>query len=107
MAKKRFYGVAGVNGYGVYNDYSKVLDSKSRINGFKVKGFPYYREARAYAINTYKQITYGSTDIYGTYNIKRLNRFYRKNPAREQNIQNRSHDTSHAETRIVPFTINK
>lgn len=41
MAKKRFYGVAGINGYGVYNDYGKVLESKPYIRGFKVKGFPF------------------------------------------------------------------
>lgn len=37
--KWKFYAVAGFNGYGVYNDYDKILDSKKYIIGFKVKSF--------------------------------------------------------------------
>lgn len=35
----KFYAVAGFNGYGVYNDYEKVLESQQYIWGFKVKSF--------------------------------------------------------------------
>ena len=41
MAKKRFYGVAGTNGYGVFDDYGKVLKSRPYVKGFMLKGFPY------------------------------------------------------------------
>lgn len=108
MAKKRFYGVAGVNGYGVYNDYDKVLKSKPYIISFRVKGFPYYKKAKEYAINNYKQMAYGTTDICGTYSIKRLNWFYRKNPAHEYNIQEEIYNSygNISKARIVPFTVN-
>lgn len=109
MAKKRFYGVAGLNGYGVYNDYNKVLEAKPYIKSFMIKGFPYYQEARHYAINTYKNLAYGSSEICGIYNIKRMNRFYYKNPIREQSIQDRLHEKNNdneTKTHIAPFTVN-
>ena len=110
MAKKRFYGIAGMNGYGVYNDYNKVLEAKPYVKGFKLKGFTYYKEARNYAVNTYKQLAYGTTDICGTYNVKRMNRFYRKNPIREQKTHDRLYrerdDNNITKTLIAPFTVN-
>lgn len=109
MAKKRFYGVAGINGYGLYNDYGKVLESKPYIQGFMVKGFPYCLEAKMYAINTYKQLAYGATDINGSYEIKRMNRFYHKNPMRGQKCQGKTYkektDDNRSEKRIRPFFI--
>ena len=38
MAKK-FYGIAGTNGYGVYDDYDKVLGSRKYVKGYKIKSF--------------------------------------------------------------------
>lgn len=109
MAKKNFYGVAGINGYGVYSDYDKVLGAKPYIKGFMVKGFQYYREAKTYAIDTYKQSVYGMNDIDGTYEIRRMNRFYRKDPLHGQKRYGRSYrksdDGSHREKRIRPFSI--
>lgn len=109
MAKKRFYGVAGINGYGVYNDYGKVLESKPYIRGFKVKGFLYCLEAKVYAINAYKQLAYGATDINGSYEIKRMNRFYHKNPMRGENFQGKAYteknDDDRSEKHIRPFFI--
>lgn len=110
MAKKRFYGVAGTNGYGVYNDYDKVLEAKPYVQGFRVKGFPYYREARTYATDTYKRLAYGRSDVCGTYDVRRMNRFYHRNPAREQKIQDRMCkeivDKRLIKDCIVPFTVN-
>jgi len=109
MAKKRFYGVAGINGYGVYNDYEKVLEARPYVRGFMVKGFPYYREAKAYAVDTYKQSVYGATDVDGTYEIKRMNRFYYKDPVHRQKRYGVSHrksdEGSFTEKRICPFSI--
>lgn len=109
MAKKRFYGVAGINGYGVYNDYEKVLEARPYVRGFMVKGFPYYREAKAYAVDTYKQSVYGATDVDGTYEIKRMNRFYYKDPVHRQKRYGVSHKKSDkgsfTEKRICPFSI--
>ncbi len=49
----KFYAVAGFNGYGVYNDYRKVLESKKYIMGFKVKSFIDYGIALRYAKEMY------------------------------------------------------
>ncbi|HJD47764.1 MAG TPA: hypothetical protein H9909_13055 [Candidatus Mediterraneibacter norfolkensis] len=54
--KRKFYAVAGFNGYGVYNDYDKVLDSKKYINGFKVKSFIDKGAALRYAEKTYYEM---------------------------------------------------
>lgn len=37
MKRKRYYGVAGTNGYGVYGDYDNVLISKLFITSFTMK----------------------------------------------------------------------
>ena len=108
MAKKRFYGVAGTNGYGVYDDYNKVLEARPYIKGFMVKGFPYYKDAERYSIETYKRLVYGTIDVNGTYEIRRMNRFYRKNLVRGQkNVRDykKSGDVGLAEKRICPFSI--
>lgn len=52
MAKK-FYGVAGTNGYGVYDNYSKVLKAREYIKGYKVKSFKNLGDAEAYAVDMY------------------------------------------------------
>lgn len=52
----KFYAVAGFNGYGVYNDYDKVLKSKKYINGFKVKSFIDKGAASRYAKQTYYEM---------------------------------------------------
>lgn len=109
MAKKRFYGVAGSNGYGVYNDYERVLRARPYVRGFLVKGFPYYKEAERYAVDAYKQSAYGTADIDITYEIKRMNRFYYKDPVRGQRRYGRSCRESNGgslvEERICPFSI--
>lgn len=109
MAKKKFYGVAGINGYGVYNNYNKVLESRPYVKGFMVKGFPYCREAKIYAVDTYKQLAYGTADVNGTYEIRRINRFYHKNSIRGQknyrNPSKRRYSESSVEKSICPFFI--
>ena len=85
MAKTRFYGVAGTNGYGVFDDYDKVLEKKPYIKHFKIKGFRYYDEAESYAINTYKQLVYSESNAIRTCEVRRRNRFYHGSLSRNQN----------------------
>ena len=47
MAKK-FYAVAGTNGYGVYDDWGEVMRAKPHIKKFKNKGFDNYEEAEEF-----------------------------------------------------------
>lgn len=35
--KKKYYGVVGVNGYGIFDDYEKVLAVRKYLKKFKVK----------------------------------------------------------------------
>ncbi|MFI3172203.1 MAG: viroplasmin family protein [Eubacteriales bacterium] len=49
MKKEKYYGVAGTNGCGVYDDYSKAEDARCYIKGFKVKKFNDYDEAKEWA----------------------------------------------------------
>ena len=39
MAKYGFYGVYGLNGGGVYDNWEKVISSKKYVKGFNVKKF--------------------------------------------------------------------
>lgn len=111
MAKRRFYGISGTNGYGVFDDYNKVLEQKPYIRGFKIKGFRYYNEAESYAINTFKQLVYGKSDAIKVHEIRRINRFYHGSFSRKQIRRNSFFDThainnnSASKPLICPFSI--
>lgn len=81
MAKK-FYGIAGTNGYGVYDNYNKVLESRGYVKGYKVKSFKDLREAERYAVDTYKGLQNGASDFYKIDPLARLNWFYYQKPAK-------------------------
>lgn len=53
MKKKKYYAVAGFNGYGVYDNYDKVLRSRKYITGFKEKVFYNRKTAWKYARKFY------------------------------------------------------
>lgn len=111
MSKKRFYGVAGINGYGVFDDYDKVLEKKPYIGKFKIKGFQYYKEAEAYAINTYQQLVYSQSDAIKIHEIKRKNRFYHGHLSRRQNRErsffdnHRMYNDNDYKPLIRPFSV--
>lgn len=81
--KWKFYAVAGFNGYGVYNDYDKVLESKEYINGFKVKSFIDKGAAQRYAKQKYYEMQIQRYHIF--HPVRRdneyggMNWFYRMN----------------------------
>ena len=37
MKRRKYYGVAGSNGYGVYDNYDRVLESRPFITEFTIK----------------------------------------------------------------------
>lgn len=76
MAKKRFYGVAGENGYGVYNNYEKVIKCQPYVRKFKVKGFDTFEHAKEFANDTYFRLQYGAQDFFHIDQISQLNWFY-------------------------------
>lgn len=73
-----YYGVAGTNGYGVYNDYTKVLQSKPYIKKYKVKKFDTFIEARDYAIEMYYILQNVAKPFFIVEEDKKLNWFHRK-----------------------------
>lgn len=58
MAKKYFYALAGINGMGVYTDYSRVLQSRQYLKRYKMKGFASFEEATYYARTMFKELQY-------------------------------------------------
>ena len=54
--RKNYYAVVGVNGYGVYNDYEKVLASHPYIKNYKCKGVKTYEEAVEQAFQMFHEI---------------------------------------------------
>lgn len=78
--KKKFYGVAGVNGYGVYDNYKGVLKNREYVKAHHVKGFQTYADAETYAYDTYNKLQEGQPDFYRIEKIDRTNWFFhRKN----------------------------
>ena len=77
MAKK-YYGIAGENGYGVFNDYDKVLEIRGSIRKYKIKGFNWWKEAKLYATNEFHSLQDGVNKVPLIAEIKRTNYFYRK-----------------------------
>lgn len=54
--KKNYYAIAGVNGYGAYNDYGKVEKSRPFLKNFRCKGCKTFEEAKEVAICIYHDI---------------------------------------------------
>lgn len=55
MDPKVFYSVFGINGFGVYTDYEKVLKAKQYLNAFNCKKHKTYLDAKSYAIASYNE----------------------------------------------------
>lgn len=76
--KEKYYGVAGVNGCGVYNDYEKVLEVQRYVAKIQCKKFSDFGDAKFWAENTYDELQ----DGYGEYcpiDIRKVNwLYYRK-----------------------------
>ena len=79
MKKIRYYGIAGVNAYGVYDDYTEVLKSKKFIAGFKNKGFNSFEEAKEWAKDMYEDLQSIYYTDYQIAEIRKVNWcYYRK-----------------------------
>ena len=107
MNRKKYYGVAGDNGYGVYNRYDKVLESKPFITRFKLKGFRDFDEAKVFALNTYEEL---QDETIGQYQIEELDKqnwFYRREliDDKTESKENTECAAGYAGQRIKPFSV--
>ena len=79
MKNEKFYGVVGVNAYGVYNDYEKVIESKKYIAKFRTKKFNAFENAKLWAEDAYEELQRG---VYYDYEIPEITKinwcYYRR-----------------------------
>lgn len=105
--RRMYYGVAGSNGYGVYNDYDRVLDSRPFITEFTIKKFKDFDEAKAFALDEYERLQDGALGSYEIEELDKKNWFYRRKLI-DRSTGSRG-DMSGIRTdvkeRICPFTI--
>lgn len=78
MKKKKYYGVAGVDGYGVYDDYDSILGAKPFITSVMIKEFGDFNEAKVFAVNTCEGLQDGTSDLYEIKKLDEKNKFYRR-----------------------------
>ena len=55
--RKKYYAVAGTNGYGAYDNYEKVMKSHSYIKSYKCKGTNTVEEAKELAVQMFCELT--------------------------------------------------
>lgn len=107
MKRKKYYGVAGSNGYGVYDNYDRVLKSRPFITAFTVKKFKDFDEAKVFALDEYDRLQDGELGSYQIEDINEKNWFYRrelidKNPGRTEYTLEIGTDVKQ---NIRPFTV--
>ena len=78
MKRRKYYGVAGSNGYGVYDDYEKVLETRPFVTAFTVKKFKDFDEAKSFAIDEYDKLQGGELGAYAIEEINNKNWFYHR-----------------------------
>lgn len=79
MKKIKYYGIAGVNAYGVYNDYEEVKKSRKYIAAFKNKRFDNFEDAKKWAQETYEGLQPDYCWDYQIAEIRKMNWcYYRK-----------------------------
>lgn len=77
MSKSKFYGLAGVNGYGVYTDYAKVIESGPYLKKFVNKKFSCFEDAKRWAMDRYEEYqSYGTRMNYRIDDIKETDWIY-------------------------------
>lgn len=77
---KQYYGVAGVNAYGVYTNYGKVLEAKEYIKQFNCKKHPNFNSAKEWAVERFEDLQGEDWMDYKIQEIKKRNRCYFRQP---------------------------
>lgn len=74
--KKKYYGVAGVNGCGVYDNYDGASETKRYLAKWKNKSFDTFDKAKEWAEDTYYDLQSGVIYDYSIEEIQRMNWIY-------------------------------
>ena len=95
---RKYYGVAGTRGYGVYTNWNQAKSARRHTPQYKVKGEKDFDKAKAYAKDKFDELQNGRKDRFHIEDITSVNVFYTKR------------DVSYEEYRekmfVKPFTIN-
>lgn len=77
--KENYYGVAGVNGYGVYDAYETAVVSKRYMPCWKIKKQKSFELAKEWAEQTYQDLQLNHWQGYKIEEIEKVNWvYYRK-----------------------------
>ncbi len=107
MKRRKYYGVAGSNGYGVYDNYDRVLESRPFITAFTIKKFKDFNEAKVFALDEYERLQDGALGSYEIEEINEKNWFYcRELIDKSTGLREDMSDTrTDVKNRIRPFMI--
>ena len=75
---RKYYGVAGTRGYGVYTNWNQAKSARRHTPQYKVKGEKDFDKAKAYAKDKFDELQNGRKDRFYIEDITSVNVFYTK-----------------------------
>lgn len=84
---RKYYGIYGTNGFGIFSDYETALNTRRYLSKFKIQRFDCFEDAACYAATGYNEFVYPEdNEAYYNYNFKLcLNWVYYKKEIRNRN----------------------
>lgn len=73
---RKYYGVAGTRGYGVYTNWNQAKSARRHTPQYKVKGEKDFDKAKAYAKDKFDELQNGRKDRFYIEDITSVNVFY-------------------------------
>lgn len=95
---RKYYGVAGTRGYGVYTNWNQAKSARRHTPHYKVKGEKDFDKAKAYAKDKFDELQNGRKDGFCIEDITSVNIFYAK--------RDMSYEEYREKILVKPFTIN-
>lgn len=95
---RKYYGVAGTRGYGVYNNWNQAKSARRYTPHYKVKSEKDFDKAKEYAKDKFDELQNGRKDGFYIEDITSVNVFYTK--------RDMSYEEYREKMLIKPFTIN-
>lgn len=95
---RKYYGVAGTRGYGVYTNWNQAKSARRHTPQYKVKGEKDFDKAKAYAKDKFDELQNGRKDGFYIEDITSVNVFYTKRDVAYEEYREKMF--------VKPFTIN-